>query len=269
MPQNTDSFDRYMTDVLSHSLLTQEDEQTLAARVATGDMDARNRLITGNLRLVVKIAHDYRGRGLAFEDLVAEGNIGLTRAVEKFRPDKGAKLSTYAAWWIKQGIRRALANQSNTVRVPVQSAGQMYRIHAATARLTEELQREPTDQELADATDLSLRTIAGLRVTARATVSLQDLSSTDDDREFAESIADETTPRPDENVWSDMTLRHIMQLVSKLGPRERTIVTERFGLDGERPRTLEDVSRTVGVTRERVRQIQMAVLKKLKRLLEQ
>ena len=258
-----------MQNIGQYPLVTPEEEIKLAARIAKGDNDARGKLIRSNLRLVVKIAHDFKGLGLPLLDLISEGNIGLMRAVEKFDPSKGAKLSSYAAWWIKQSMRRALANQARTIRIPVQSASKICKIQAAKAKLMEQLGREPTDKEIADEVKLTERTVTGLRLGKTTTISLHDPIQHGEDGEFRDIIPDDKSTAPDEVVQDEETLSHMLVLTEKLDERERRILELRFGLNGERPKTLEEVSQSIGRTRERVRQIQNQALEKLKSMLEE
>lgn len=259
----------YMQNIAQYPLVTPAEEVDLAAEIADGSEAARAKLIRSNLRLVVKIAHDFKGLGLPLLDLISEGNIGLMRAVEKFDPSKGAKLSSYAAWWIKQSMRRALANQARTIRIPVQSASKISKIQASRQKLLEKLGREPTDAEIAVDVNLTERTVTGLRLGKTTTISLHDPIQSGEDGEFRDIIPDEKTTSPDEIVQDEETLRHMMELVDLLDDRERKILELRFGLNGERPRTLEEVSQTIGRTRERVRQIQNQALEKLRSLLEE
>jgi RNA polymerase primary sigma factor len=259
----------YMQNIGQYSLVTPEEEVELAAEIADGDAEARDKLIRSNLRLVVKIAHDFKGLGLPLLDLISEGNIGLMRAVEKFDPSKGAKLSSYAAWWIKQSMRRALANQARTIRIPVQSASKISKIQAARTKLSEDLGRDPTDSEIAQEVNLTERTVTGLRLGKTTTISLHDPIQHGEDGEFRDIIPDEKTTSPDEIVQDEETLRHMLGLVDRLDDRERKILKLRFGLGGERARTLEEVSQEIGRTRERVRQIQNQALEKLRMMLEE
>ena len=269
MLSDNDTMKLYMQNIGQYPLVTPEEEIKLAARIAKGDNDARGKLIRSNLRLVVKIAHDFKGLGLPLLDLISEGNIGLMRAVEKFDPSKGAKLSSYAAWWIKQSMRRALANQARTIRIPVQSASKICKIQAAKAKLMEQLGREPTDKEIADEVKLTERTVTGLRLGKTTTISLHDPIQHGKDGEFRDIIPDDKSTAPDEVVQDEETLSHMLVLTEKLDERERRILELRFGLNGERPKTLEEVSQSIGRTRERVRQIQNQALEKLKSMLEE
>lgn len=269
MISDNDTMKLYMQKIGQYPLVTPEDEIELAAKISKGDSEARGKLISSNLRLVVKIAHDFKGLGLPLLDLISEGNIGLMRAVEKFDPSKGAKLSSYAAWWIKQSMRRALANQARTIRIPVQSASKICKIQAAKAKLQEQLGREPTDKEIAAEVNLTERTVTGLRLGKTTTISLHDPIQHGEDGEFRDIIPDDKSTAPDEMVQDEETLSHMLRLTEKLDERERRILELRFGLNGERPKTLEEVSQSIGRTRERVRQIQNQALEKLKSMLEE
>ncbi len=269
MLSDNDTMKLYMQNIGQYTLVTPEEEIKLAAKIAKGDTRARDKLISSNLRLVVKIAHDFKGLGLPLLDLISEGNIGLMRAVEKFDPSKGAKLSSYAAWWIKQSMRRALANQARTIRIPVQSASKICKIQNAKVKLAEQLGRDPTDKEIADAVNLTERTVTGLRLGKTTTISLHDPIQHGEDGEFRDIIPDDKSTAPDEVVQDEETLSHMLVLTEKLEERERRILELRFGLNGERPKTLEEVSQSIGRTRERVRQIQNQALDKLKSMLEE
>jgi len=195
MLSDNDTMKLYMQNIGQYSLVTPAEEVELAAKISQGDPEARAKLIRSNLRLVVKIAHDFKGLGLPLLDLISEGNIGLMRAVEKFDPSKGAKLSSYAAWWIKQSMRRALANQARTIRIPVQSASKISKIQAARTKMVEKLGREPTDGEIADEVNLTERTVTGLRLGKTTTISLHDPIQHGEDGEFRDIIPDEKPPR--------------------------------------------------------------------------
>ncbi|HCE46827.1 MAG TPA: RNA polymerase subunit sigma-70 [Lentisphaeria bacterium] len=261
----------YMQDIGQISLVTKDEEVELAAKIHGNDPklreEARATLIKANLRLVVKIAHDFKGLGLPLLDLISEGNIGLMRAVEKFDPAKGAKFSSYAAWWIKQSMRRALANQSKTIRIPVQSAGKINKIKSARLKLTEKLGREPTDAEIASFLEFSERTVAGLRLADLRTFSLHDPIQQGEDGEFQDIIPDRGASIPDRILGDLESVGRLTNLMESLDEREKMILKMRFGLDGNKPRTLEEVSQEIGRTRERVRQIQNQALTKLKSML--
>lgn len=269
MLSDNDTMKMYMQHIAQYKLVTPDEEVELAAQIKEGSEEARVKLIRSNLRLVVKIAHDFKGLGLPLLDLISEGNIGLMRAVEKFDPSKGAKLSSYAAWWIKQSMRRALANQSRTIRIPVQSATKISKIQNARAQLRERFEREPTNGEIAEAVNLTERTVSGLRLGKTTTISLHDPIQQGEDGEFRDIIPDDSTVSPDEIVKDDETLYQMLSLIRYLEERERRILILRFGLKNERPHTLEEVSKIIGRTRERIRQIQNQALEKLRLMLEE
>src|ERR1700678_4273459 len=257
----------YLREIGKIRLLTQQEEIDLAARIKKGDREARALMIKANLRLVVKIAHDYKNLGLPVLDLVSEGNIGLMKAVERFDPAKGGKLSTYAAWWIKQSIKRAFANQSKTIRLPVHLVDKISKMNRVSSQMSEELGREPTDDELAEEIGLSPRTVSQLKTVAIRPSSLNAPIGDDDSTEFGEMVGDEDARTPFEFL-EDRNLRdELPDLLATLDDRERTIIFQRFGLDGAKPRTLEEVGKKLGVTRERIRQVQNIALVKLRRAL--
>jgi RNA polymerase primary sigma factor len=257
----------YLREIGKIRLLTQQEEIDLAARIKKGDREARALMIKANLRLVVKIAHDYKNLGLPVLDLVSEGNIGLMKAVERFDPAKGGKLSTYAAWWIKQSIKRALANQSKTIRLPVHLVDKISKMNRVASQMSEELGREPTDDELAEEVGLSPRSVSQLKTASIRPTSLNAPINEDDSTEFGDLVGDEDARTPFEFL-RDRNLRdELPELLAILDPRERTIIFQRYGLDGARPRTLEEVGKKLGVTRERIRQVQNIALMKLRRAL--
>ena len=258
----------YLREIGQIPLLTPKDEVRLAARIKKGDRQARAQMIKANLRLVVKIAHDYSNFGLPLLDLISEGNIGLMKAVERFDPKKGGKLSTYAAWWIKQSIKRALANQAKTIRLPVHLVDKISKMKRAGHKLSEKLGREPTDQELADILGLTRAKVAQLRTISIRPASLDAPIGDDDATEFSEIVGDEAALTPFE-LLRDKTLRQeVRDILEELEPREAEILTMRFGLDGNKPKTLEEVGKKFKVTRERVRQIQNIALTKLRRVMD-
>jgi RNA polymerase primary sigma factor len=257
----------YLREVGQIKLLTLQEEIDLAARIKKGDREARTLMINANLRLVIKIAHDYANLGLPLLDLVSEGNIGLMRAVERFDPAKGGKLSTYAAWWIKQSIKRALANQSKTIRLPVHLVDKISKMNRVASQMSEELGREPTDDELAEEVGLSPRSVSQLKTASIRPTSLDAPINGDDPTELGELVGDEGARTPFEFL-RDRNLRdELPELLAILDPRERLIIFQRFGLDGARQRTLEEVGNKLGVTRERIRQLQNIALMKLRRAL--
>jgi len=268
-----DPMKQYMEELTKVPLITKEQEAVLAEQIHSGDQklhdEACRTLIEANLRLVVKIAHDFRGFGLPMLDLVSEGNIGLTRAVEKFNPKLGAKFSSYAAWWIKQSMRRALSNQGGTIRIPVQSLGKIGKIRSAVTVLKDRLGRIPTDEEIARETGLTERSVTALRLSDLRTVSINSPIKEGEDGSLGDIISDSSAQRPDEIIGEQETYERLITLVNQLSERERIIIVARFGLDGKPPRTLDEVSAKLGRTRERVRQIQNQALNKLRDMLEE
>ena len=260
-------FKIYLREIGQTPLLTVQQEIDLAARIKKGDKEARSLMIRANLRLVVKIAHDYANLGLPLLDLVSEGNIGLMKAVERFDPAKGGKLSTYAAWWIKQSIKRALANQSKTIRLPVHLVDKIAKIRRVSLSMSEELGREPTDQELADEVGLSAAKLSQLRTVSIRPASLDAPMNDEDGTEFGEIVGDDSAVDPAENLSDKNMQEEIADLLRVLDDRERKIIMSRFGLDGGNTRTLEEVGEKFGVTRERIRQLQNIALAKLRRAL--
>jgi RNA polymerase primary sigma factor len=257
----------YLREIGQIQLLTPQQEIELAARIKKGDRDARTLMIKANLRLVIKIAHDYAHLGLPLLDLVSEGNIGLMKAVERFDPAKGGKLSTYAAWWIKQSIKRALANQSKTIRLPVHLVDKISKMNRVASQMSEELGREPTNDELAEEVGLSPRTVSQLKTASIRPSSLNAPLSDDDSTEFGEMVGDEDAPTPFEFLRDKNLRDELADILEVLDGRERLIIFQRFGLDGIRPRTLEEVGEKLGVTRERIRQVQNIALMKMRRAL--
>lgn len=258
----------YLREIGQVPLLTPEEEIALAARIKRGDKKAREHMIKANLRLVVKIARDYEGLGLPLLDLISEGNIGLMKAVERFDPAKGGKLSTYGSWWIKQSIKRALANQSKTIRLPVHLVDKISKMRRTAMKLQEILGREPTDEELAEEMGMSPARVAQMRMAAIRPASLDAPIGDEDSNNFAEIVEDERADTPYEMLEEKTVTGMLQEMVKTLDQREATILRHRFGLDGNPPKTLEEVGEMFGVTRERVRQIQNIALKKLRRMIE-
>src|ERR1700736_3698289 len=257
----------YLREIGKDPLLTPQEELDLAASIKKGDREARVLMIEANLRLVVKIAQDYANFGLPLLDLVSEGNIGLMKAVERFDPAKGGKLSTYAAWWIKQSIKRALANQSKTIRLPVHLVDKISKMRRVSLQLSEELGREPADEELAEEIGISTRIVSQLKTVSIRPASLDAPISDEDSTEFGETVGDEDAQTPFE-LLRDKNLRDgIGGLLELLNDRERKIILQRFGLDGGKPKTLEEVGKGFRVTRERIRQLQQFALAKMRRAL--
>lgn len=257
----------YLREISKTPLLTIQEENDLAERIRMGDKEARSHMIKANLRLVVKIAHDYSGYGLSLSDLISEGNIGLMNAVERFDPEKGGKLSTYGAWWIKQAIKRALANQSKTIRLPIHMVDKIARMRRISSLLGESLGREPTDDELATELGLPRQKIAMLKQAAQRPTSLDAPVNDGEATEYGEIISDESASDPLEMLTDKNLHDQIGGLLSILNERERRIIDERFGLTGLKPMLLEDVGREFGVSRERIRQLQNSALAKMRKAL--
>jgi RNA polymerase primary sigma factor len=257
----------YLREISQVPLLTPQDEVKLAKQIKRGNKKAREKMITANLRLVVKIAHDFGNYGLPLLDLISEGNIGLMKAVERFDPNKGGKLSTYASWWIKQSIKRALANQSKTIRLPVHLVDKIGKIRRVAAQMAEELGHEPTTEELAEELGLPVAKVAHLKTVAVRPASLDAKISADDDTAFGDLVGDDRAEDPFEALRDKDLQDEVGDLLNVLDPRERKIISFRFGLDGGRERTLEEVGHKFGVTRERIRQLQNIALLKMRKAL--
>jgi RNA polymerase primary sigma factor len=258
----------YLREIGQVKLLTPDEEIQLAARIKKGDKKAREHMIKANLRLVVKIARDYEGIGLPLLDLISEGNIGLMKAVERFDPSKGGKLSTYGSWWIKQSIKRALANQSKTIRLPVHLVDKISKMRRTAMKLQEMLGHEPTDEELADEMGMTALRVRQMRQAAVRPASLDAPIGDDDSNNFSDVVEDENATSPYDNLEDKTIVNMLQDMVKHLDNREATILRFRFGLDGGSEKTLEEVGVKFGVTRERVRQIQNLALKKLRKMIE-
>jgi RNA polymerase primary sigma factor len=268
MNESDTGLNRYLREIGRIPLLTPQQEIELAAKIKNGDAKARERMINANLRLVVTIAHDYANLGLPMLDLISEGNIGLTKAVDRFDPAKGAKLSTYAMWWIKQSIKRALANQSKTIRLPVHLVDKIAKVRRVSLQMSDELGREPTDDELGEEIGIAGEKVERLRSLGIRPASLDaPLGDDDDSTEFGALVGDEETQTPFELLRDKNLLGEVDGLIGVLDAREKKIISQRFGLDGGGPKTLEDVGKDLGVTRERIRQLQNIALAKLRRAL--
>jgi RNA polymerase primary sigma factor len=257
----------YLREISQVPLLTPAEEIKLAALIKRGNKRAREKMITANLRLVVKIAHDFSTFGLPLLDLISEGNIGLMKAVERFDPKKGGKLSTYASWWIKQSIKRALANQSKTIRLPVHLVDKIGKIRRVAARMTEELGREPSSEELAEELGLAVAKVSHLKNVAVRPASLDARINADDETPFGDLVGDDRAEDPFATLRDKDLRDEIVDLLDVLDARERRIISYRFGLDGGRERTLEEVGKKFGVTRERIRQLQNIALLKMRKAL--
>jgi RNA polymerase primary sigma factor len=259
----------YLREIGQVKLLTPQEEIVLAKRIRRGDARAREQMIKANLRLVVKIARDYEGMGLPLLDLINEGNIGLMKGVERFDPRKGAKLSTYASWWIKQSIKRALANQGKTIRLPVHVVDKVAHIRRAEVKLRETFDRDPTDEELAHELDLDPRRIRQYRQASRAPVSLDAPIGDDASERVSEIVADPNAAAPFDRLVQETDTELVREVLGTLDQRENKILAMRFGLKDGTQRTLEEVGAHLGVTRERIRQIQDQALKKLRAKMEE
>jgi len=257
----------YLREISETPLLKPHEEVELAARIRAGDDAARELMIRANLRLVVKIAKDYDGMGLPLLDMINEGNIGLMRAVERFDPTKGAKLSTYAAWWIKQAIKRGLANQGKTIRLPVHLVDRVAKIRRTAVRLHEELGREPTDAEIAEALGMTAERVTELVTACYRPASLDAPLGDDGETQLQDVVRDENVQTAYEDFERQTRHELLREMIGQLDERELTIVRYRFGLDGGSERTLEEVGERFGVTRERIRQIQNSALGKLRKML--
>jgi len=263
-----DATQLYLNEIGHASLLTAEEEVTLARRVQQGDAAARGRMIESNLRLVVKIARRYMNRGLAFLDLIEEGNLGLIRAVEKFDPERGFRFSTYATWWIRQTIERGIMNQTRTIRLPIHVIKEINQYLRTQRRLTQTLDHEPTVDEIAEAMGRSAEDVRRMRGLNEGTTSVDVPIGKDSDRVLLDAIPDETQSVPDSALEDGEVMQHLEDWLSVLTDKQRAVLERRFGLNGHERYTLEQVGAQVGVTRERVRQIQIDALRRLRELME-
>ena len=260
-----ESLNIYLKQISVIPLITVKEEIELAALIQKGDLKAREKMITANLRLVVKIAQQYANIGLSLLDLINEGNIGLMKAVERFDPTKGGKLSTYGSWWIKQSIKRALANQSKTIRLPVHMVDRVTQMRRTSAELGERLGRDPTDDELASEMNLPISRVAHLKSVSKKPTSLDSPLGENENSTLGEVVADDSAINPFEQLQSKSLVGDVNIVLSMLDPREADIIRLRFGLEGRDPLTLEEVGAKIGVTRERVRQIQEQALRQLRK----
>jgi RNA polymerase primary sigma factor len=264
-----DTLQLYLREIGQVKLLTPAEEIVLAKRIKRGDQRAREEMIKANLRLVVKIARDYDGMGLPLLDLINEGNIGLMKGVERFDPKKGAKLSTYASWWIKQSIKLALGNQAKTIRLPIHVVDKLAHIRRAEMRLREAFDRDPSDEELAQELKISPRRVSLYRRASKAPVSLDAPIGDDESNRISEVVADPNAAAPFDRVIQETDAELVQAALATLNGRESKILALRFGLEDGTPRTLEEVGLKLGVTRERIRQIQDQALKKLRSEMEE
>ncbi len=259
----------YLNEIRQTPLLTIEEEIKLAARIKRGDKAARDHMIKANLRLVVKIAYDYNQMGLPLMDLISEGNLGLIKAVERFDPAKGGKLSTYAAWWIKQSMKRALANQSKTIRLPVHLVDKISRMRKMIAKLTDELGREPENEEIAAELQIPTAKVALLKTVSVRPASLDaPVGEDDSSATLGDLVGDEAATSPYEDLGDKNLREDLSAMVNSLDPREASIIKLRFGLEGQKELTLEEVGKKFKVTRERIRQLEYLALGKIRRQMQ-
>jgi len=254
----------YLRSIGRIKLLTAAEEIELARRIAVGDMLAKKRLVQANLRLVVSVAKKYQGRGLPFLDLIQEGNLGLIRAAEKFDAERGYKFSTYATWWIRQGITRAIADKSRTIRVPVHMVETINNLRKVTRKLSQEMGRRPNLEDLAKGMGVSVVKIKEILAANRSPLSLDTPYGDDDDNSLSEIVEDENSSRPEDSTEASLMSNDIRGVLSMLTPREREVLILRFGLNDGKQRTLEQVGKLVGITRERTRQIELKALRALR-----
>jgi RNA polymerase primary sigma factor len=263
---STDALQLFLKDIGKVDLLTAAQEVELAKRIERGDHSAKQEMVEANLRLVVSIAKKYRNQGLPFLDLIQEGTIGLVRAAEKFDYRKGFKFSTYATWWIRQAVARALADKARTIRMPVHVVEKLNKIVRSERKLRAELGREPTSVEIGRDLDLTGDEVEHIRRSAQTPVSLEKPVGDEDESEFGHFLTDENLPLPDEEAEITLRKETLRKILGTLSSRERQVLELRYGLDGQHPRTLDEVGRTFNVTRERIRQIENQSLKKLRAL---
>ena len=248
---------RYLSQIGRGRLLTHQEEIDLGRRVREGEQTARSKLIEKNLRLVIPVAKKYRGMGLPFGDLIQEGNIGLMRAADKFDPEKGFRFSTYATWWIRQAVQRAVADKGRTIRVPVHMGEKIRKMARAYNQLSAELEREPTDEEVAEKLGWDVDRVKEVKSAIPDATSLnQPLSSDEDSSELGDLVEDERVSEEAGEVVRELETRRLMESVERLPERQRRVLVRRYGLDGEKPATLADLSEELAVSRERVRQLQ-------------
>ncbi len=265
---STDALQLFLKDIGRVRLLTAAQEVELSKRIERGDDRAKRQMVEANLRLVVSISKNYRNQGLPFLDLIQEGTIGLVRAAEKFDHRRGFKFSTYATWWIRQAVARALADKGRTIRMPVHVVEKLNKIGRAERKLLSELGREPLPDEVAAELEMELDEVEQIQRNAQALISLEKPVGDEEESEFGHFIADENAPLPDEQASLTMRNETLKQVLTTLSYRERRVLEMRYGLDGQQPRTLDEVGRIFNITRERVRQIENHSLKKLQALAE-
>jgi len=265
---STDSLQLFLKDIGKVPLLTAAQEVELSKRIERGDHRAKQQMVEANLRLVVSIAKNYRNQGLPFLDLIQEGTIGLVRAAEKFDYRKGFKFSTYATWWIRQAVARALADKARTIRMPVHVVEKLNKIGRVERKLLAELGHDPTADEIARELEIEREEVEQIRRSAQTPISLEKPVGDEEESEFGHFLADQSAAAPDEAAETTLRKETLKRILCALSPRERRVLELRYGLDGQHPRTLDEVGRTFHVTRERVRQIENQSLKKLQALAE-
>jgi RNA polymerase primary sigma factor len=263
---STDTLQLFLKDIGKVPLLTAAQEVELAKKIERGDHHAKQAMVEANLRLVVSIAKRYRNQGLPFLDLIQEGTIGLVRAAEKFDWRKGYKFSTYATWWIRQAVARAIADKGRTIRMPVHVVEKLNKIHRSERKLRAELAREPVVAEIAADLEMTIEEVDQIRRSAQTPVSLEKPVGDEEESEFGHFLTDESMPLPDEQAEVALRREALLSILDSLSPRERAVLELRYGLDGQQPRTLDEVGRAFNVTRERIRQIEHQGLKKLRAL---
>jgi RNA polymerase primary sigma factor len=266
---STDTLRVYLSSIRRHSLLSSSEEKQLAKRIARGDTEARKTMIESNLRLVVNIAKRYANRGFQLQDLIEEGNIGLIKSVERFKASKGCKFSTYATYWIRQAIERAIANQSNIVRLPIHVSADIAKMSKATRELVALLEREPTINELAEKTGLTGKYLKKLNTVNRRSCPIDSALPDGTEHSLLDRLTDDTQLSPMDLINEARRSDRVNGWLGLLEENERGIIKLRFGLDGEAPRTLESIGRVFGVTRERVRQLEVRALEKLKKIIKE